>query len=139
MAGGNVFTRPSSISGNCVTSLTSRTLTPAARNALAVPPVEMRSQPRVTKPLAKSTRPVLSETESSAVGISGSNAGFELLEQRDHLDSAGIHDVLHVEHACGECSWSVGWLDGNPPLRDDWATVIFIVHQVDSCAGFSRA
>src|SRR3954464_3381875 len=96
--GCKVFTRPSSISGKCVTSLTSRTLTPAERRAFAVPPVESRSQPRSVRALAKSTRPVLSDTERSAVGISGSNSGFQLLEDRDHLYHPRIHDMLDGEH-----------------------------------------
>jgi hypothetical protein len=42
------------------------TFRPAAASALAVPPVEISSTPSFAKDCAKSTRPVLSETESSA-------------------------------------------------------------------------
>ena len=41
-----VLTRPSSISGKPVTSLTSRTGMPASRRRRAVPPVEISSAPR---------------------------------------------------------------------------------------------
>ena len=39
---------------------------PASAIALAEPPVEMSSYPRATRPLARSARPVLSETEIKA-------------------------------------------------------------------------
>ena len=64
--GWSVFTRPSRISGDPVSSATSRTSSPASRSAAAVPPVEMISTPRSARPRAKSTIPVLSETEISA-------------------------------------------------------------------------
>src|SRR5512139_1371564 len=64
--GCSVFTRPSSISGKPVYSLTSITARPASRSALAVPPVESSSTPAPASARAKSTRPVLSETESRA-------------------------------------------------------------------------
>src|SRR5690606_33373209 len=64
--GCRVLTRPSIISGNPVTSLTSRTCRPASRIALAVPPVDNSSTPRLASARASSTSPVLSETESSA-------------------------------------------------------------------------
>ena len=65
-AGCSVLTRPSIISGKPVTSATSRTVRPAARSALAVPPVESSSTPRAASARAKSSSPVLSETEISA-------------------------------------------------------------------------
>ena len=43
-----------------------RTSRPASRSAVAVPPVETSSTPRSASPRAKSTIPVLSETDSSA-------------------------------------------------------------------------
>src|SRR5258706_1348250 len=64
--GCSVFTRPSIISGNLVISEMSETARPASRSALAVPPVEISTTPCRARPLAKSTRPVLSETESNA-------------------------------------------------------------------------
>src|SRR5690606_31073706 len=59
-------TRPSMISGQPVSSETSRTLMPAAAIAEAVPPVETMSTPSDESTPAKSVIPVLSETESSA-------------------------------------------------------------------------
>ena len=69
MAGWSVFTRPSSISGNWVTSLTSVTAIPASLRALAVPPVEINWIPKAERPRAKLTSPVLSVTLSSALAI----------------------------------------------------------------------
>src|SRR5215472_10481304 len=54
------------ISGKPVTPETSSTLRPASRSVLAVPPVETRAMPRSESALAKSTSPVLSDTESNA-------------------------------------------------------------------------
>src|SRR5579875_3586183 len=54
------------ISGKPVSSDTSRTGTDAAASSRAVPPVEMISTPSSTSPRAKSTIPVLSDTDSSA-------------------------------------------------------------------------
>src|SRR4029434_2088701 len=54
--------RPSIISGNFVTSETSRTLIPASRSALEVPPVLMISTLKRCSSRAKSTIPLLSET-----------------------------------------------------------------------------
>ena len=64
--GCSVFTRPSSISGKPVSSATSFTGSPSARSAAAVPPVEISSTPISCSARANATRPVLSETESSA-------------------------------------------------------------------------
>ena len=60
--GCRVLTRPSSISGNAVTSDTSLTGTPPSRIRRAVPPVEISSAPIPFKARAKSTMPVLSVT-----------------------------------------------------------------------------
>jgi len=61
--GWRVFTRPSIISGNPVTSATLVTGRPAAAIAVAVPPVEMSWNPcPSTRLRAKASRPVLSET-----------------------------------------------------------------------------
>src|SRR5690606_25430122 len=54
------------ISGNPVTSYTSRTASPASRIAFAVPPVDSSSTLRAASARASSTSPVLSETDSSA-------------------------------------------------------------------------
>src|SRR5215213_2207931 len=54
------------IAGKPVKSSIARTLRPAASSACAVPPVDTSSIPRASSPLAKSTMPVLSDTESTA-------------------------------------------------------------------------
>jgi hypothetical protein len=72
--GCRVLTRPSIISGKPVTSATSVTVSPASRSVEAVPPVERSSTPLSARALAKSTSPVLSDTEMSAWRI-GARAG----------------------------------------------------------------
>jgi hypothetical protein len=67
--GCSVFTRPSIISGNFVTSETLVTGRPASASARAVPPVETNSKPRDRRPEARSTSPDLSETLNRARGI----------------------------------------------------------------------
>ena len=64
--GCNVLTRPSIISGKPVRSLTSFTVSPASRSVLAVPPVETSSTPCWLRARARSTTPVLSETDNRA-------------------------------------------------------------------------
>src|SRR5829696_5843090 len=54
------------IAGNPVSRATSVTARPAAASALAVPPVETSSKSCAARSRARSTMPVLSETESSA-------------------------------------------------------------------------
>ena len=54
------------ISGKPVSSETSVTAMPASAIAFAVPPVETSSTPALGSAVAKSTSPVLSETESRA-------------------------------------------------------------------------
>ena len=64
--GCRVFTRPSIISGNFVTSSMGVTGTPASAITRAVPPVEMISAPNSScSARANSTTPVLSVTEMS--------------------------------------------------------------------------
>ena len=65
-AGCSVLTRPSIISGNPVSSLTSRTFRPASLSVMRVPPVETSSMPKPASVRAKSTTPDLSETEMRA-------------------------------------------------------------------------
>ena len=67
--GWSVFIRPSIISGNPVTSATSVTASPAARNAFAVPPVLRISKPSAISAEAKSATPDLSVTEMRARGM----------------------------------------------------------------------
>src|SRR6476469_3848620 len=54
------------ISGNPVKSEIARTSMPASSSSRAVPPVDTISMPRPASPRAKSTMPVLSETDSNA-------------------------------------------------------------------------
>ena len=54
------------ISGKPVWSLTSTTVSPASRNALAEPPVDRISMPCAASALPSSTSPALSETEINA-------------------------------------------------------------------------
>src|ERR1035441_1178621 len=78
MVGCRVLTRPSSISGNPVTSLTSATGMPASRSRRAVPPVEISSAPMAARPEANSMMPVLSVTLSSTqqvCDLGGGDAG----------------------------------------------------------------
>src|SRR5216684_2382745 len=67
--GCSVFTRPPSISGQPVSSATSRTGIPASRNSRAVPPVEIISIPRAASSRVNSATPVLSYTLISARSI----------------------------------------------------------------------
>lgn len=55
-------------------SETSVTFKPASRRALAVPPVDSRSTPRAARADANGTKPVLSDTERSAVFIAITSA-----------------------------------------------------------------
>gem|GEM_PF-4496274 len=66
MAGWRVLTRPPSISGLPVTSLTARTGMPASAMARRVPPVEISSKPISCRRRAMSTIPVLSHTLNRA-------------------------------------------------------------------------
>src|SRR5438067_200964 len=68
--GCSVTTRWPSMAGKPVISSVSETARPASRSALAVPPLERRSQPRSARPRPRSTTPALSYTESSALGTS---------------------------------------------------------------------
>src|SRR5436309_9316503 len=79
--GCSVLTRPSIISGKPVTSDTLVTGRPASVSARAVPPVDTSSKPRASRPRARSTRPVLSDTLNRALGING--------EVRYYLQDAG--------------------------------------------------
>ncbi len=71
--GCSVFTRPSIISGNCVTSSMGVTGTPASAMTLAVPPVEMISAPNSSfSTRANSAMPALSVTDIRTRLILGS-------------------------------------------------------------------
>src|SRR6218665_1319742 len=64
--GCSVLTRPSSISGHCVSSGTSVTGRPWPASSLAVPPGDNSPMPSACRACANSTMPVLSETDRSA-------------------------------------------------------------------------
>src|SRR5450631_4490446 len=83
--GCSVLTRPSSISGNPVSSEMSFTAMPESRNSLAVPPVETSSTPKATSLRAKSTSPDLSVTLRMARWILDMrpSAADENFEKRD--------------------------------------------------------
>ena len=70
MTGCRVLTRPSSISGKPVSSATSVTGSALSASSFAVPPVDTSRMPSAASERAKSTMPVLSETEINAVFIS---------------------------------------------------------------------
>src|SRR5688572_19359791 len=106
MRGCSVFTRPSSISGKPVTSATSFTGRPASASRRAVPPVESRATPAACSARAKSTMPVLSETESRAVsgmreGLFGEFVLDELASQRVAVDAQPVGGPALV--ALGMC------------------------------------
>src|SRR5882757_11075892 len=90
--GCSVFTRPSSISGNPVRSLISRTVRPASRNAFDVPPVETNSTPSAESLCANSTRPLLSVTESKA-----RRTARRSLIYLDFIGNIG-HDEHHLQN-----------------------------------------
>eukprot|EP00056_Hartaetosiga_gracilis_P012510 m.199462 g.199462 ORF g.199462 m.199462 type:complete len:173 (-) comp13697_c2_seq2:1228-1746(-) len=66
MAGWRDLTRPPSISGHFVTSFTSTTSTPCSRSAFAVPPVERTHTLNSFNTSARTSIPLLSNTETSA-------------------------------------------------------------------------
>src|SRR4051794_17153989 len=86
------------ISGKPVNSSIERTSRPPSRSAVAVPPVETSSTPRFARPRAKSTTPVLLETDSSArlmrtsPGCTMASIGRGRYLDRDE-DSAGMAGV----------------------------------------------
>src|SRR5680860_210244 len=115
MAGWSVFTRPSMISGNPVTSDTCVTGMPASAKNLNVPPVEMSWTPRSTNPRANGSRFHLLETDTSArrtftasplspddlrdpivvhLHQARTRRGRTDLSQREQLDHAREHPVL---------------------------------------------
>src|SRR3954463_6122438 len=112
---------------------------PALRSAVAAPPVEMSSQPSSIRRVAKSPRPVLSETERRAVGISDRDPGLRIYEKRGHFDSARIDDVLNAEHARREQFGRVGGLNGHAPLSHDRAAIVLVVDEMHRNSAFFRA
>src|SRR5215218_4344192 len=95
--GWRVFTRPPSISGASVTAATSTTGSPASAIAVAVPPLETSSQPRSTRPWARSTTPVLSYTDTRARtfrSFGGSRGGQDEGAGDDGGDGVGVEAAL---------------------------------------------
>src|SRR4030065_2612872 len=106
-SGCSVLTLPSSISGKPVYSLTSITVRPASRSALAVPPVDSSSTPALARARAKSTGPVLSDTERRArlmvmMGLVGEAVFAHFFAQgvavdAEHVGGAGLGALGAVE------------------------------------------
>ena len=100
MRGWIVFTRPSSISGNCVTSATSRTGMSASLKARDVPPVERISIEREARPRANSTIPVLSVTLSRARCIGGMKNYFGNCASRNGSPSLPLNALPPFQTSC---------------------------------------
>src|SRR5262245_8596767 len=99
MRGCSVLTRPSSISGKPVTCATSVTGSPASASSLAVPPVDTSATPRWCSARAKSTTPVLSDTEINARVIDRSLQEFvvaQLASQRVAVDAEPVGGLALV-------------------------------------------
>src|SRR5580658_267671 len=125
-----VFTRPSSISGKPVTSLTSLTGMPDSRSRRAVPPVEINSAPSSASPRAKSDTPVLSVTLMStrmSGGLSRISRGRERIDTGPEMDfSRRIPWFIPVgQNACFSPDGRVTGYEGNTydnqANGDDWA------------------
>src|SRR5688572_16145992 len=86
--GCSVLTRPSMISGKPVYVETSVTGMPASASRRAVPPVLSNSTLRAARARAKSTSPVLSETDSRALRIVTS------IERQDSGRKAELSELL---------------------------------------------
>src|ERR1035441_7568155 len=113
-AGCSVFTRPSSISGAPVTSLTWRTGRPASPMARAVLPVAMSSTPASWRPRARSMRPDLSLTPRSA--LMGENTGP--LRPSSPNPGGGAQPLLLVD-AVLKAGRIVAIENRHGPLEDD--------------------
>src|SRR5450759_3596993 len=117
--------RPSIISGKPVRSLTGRASTAASTIALGVLPVAYSSYPSRRKPRAKALSPVLSLTDSRALGKS-------LLHQTDRLrkySMLGFVDPLAQGFRC------IALHHLNRFLDEDWARVQVRRDHVHSGAG----
>ena len=143
IAGWSVFTRPSSISGNPVTSATSRTARPAAASARAVPPVDRSSTPSSARPRARSTSPVLSETERSARRTrahdspgphrarGGPDAATSSAALGVEADRLRVEPMLLGEDPRGQRRLRVVIEHGNRRLQHDRPRVHALVDEVD--------
>src|SRR5215213_2977060 len=136
--GWRVFTRPPSISGASVTSATSRTGSPASAMADAVPPLDTSSQPRSTRPLARSTTPVLSYTETRARtfrSFGGSGGGQDEVAGHEGGDGVGVEAALDRLDALVQGLDGVVRQDGHGLLGDDRAGVDLSGGDVHRAAG----
>ena len=95
------------------TSETSRTTSPASRNALAVPPVERSSTPCPASVFARSTSPDLSETESNArlSGIRSVMGGMSLSTRRFLRAQSPEQRTACYPFwtATIQCAWCIAW------------------------------
>src|SRR5439155_443445 len=155
-AGWSGCSRPSSIWGNRVRSATSRTGSPAAPSAGAVPPVDTSSTPRAASPRASSTIPVLSATDRRArrTSTTGLTTRLRAPVGRDargswpapDADAAPFHGeptlgietdrvreepVFLDEDASGQGLLRVPLQDRHRRLEDDRPGVRSLVDQVD--------
>ena len=122
--GCSVLTRPSMISGKPVKSSIARTSRPAPWSSRAVPPVETSSTPSSARPRAKSTTPVLSETDTSARRMRTAPGGTSGSCARCVGDSAmrasiarGVADPPARERARVERASRRGTPDSTRPTR----------------------
>src|SRR4051794_12321588 len=145
------------ISGKPVKSSIARTSKPPSRSAAAVPPVEMSSTPRLARPRAKSTTPVLLETDRSArftrtsPGCTMASIGRgRYLDTDEHPagvgrvmtdgsasdDADGVCDEVVLEGAEGisHFLWVGGGGEVDGALEDDRPGVHALVHEVDGHA-----
>src|SRR5262245_2470907 len=103
--GCSVLRRPSIISGKPVSSETSRTASPAALSAAAVPPVDTSSTPWPASAFANSTMPALSDTDRRARRIFMASPILSDLFQRPRYfgvaeGHAAKHDLQSVTWTC---------------------------------------
>src|SRR5438093_2173527 len=144
--GWSVFTRPSSISGNPVTSSTGVTGRPAPASTFAVPPEETRATPSSTSAEANPTSPVLSKGANRARRTGRTSSTGRLLEDvhAPPLDAqpafghraqrGGEQPMLDLVDPRLEGIPVVVRQHRNGFLRDDGAVVHLLVDQVDGDA-----
>src|ERR1041384_2288351 len=103
--GVSVFTRPPRISGAPDHVAIDVTLMPAPVRCFAVPPVERISTPRCSSARARSTMPVLSETERMARSIRRIQKQIAAAQcgRRAHVAAGLPPDVVVQIHEIGHC------------------------------------
>src|ERR1700723_6285 len=112
--GCKVLTRPSSISGNPVSSEISFTAMPESRSSLAVPPVEISSTPSLESLRANSTSPVLSVTLRMARWIFRGVDDIESFDRggwcnRKFISRMGVRKTVPGRGLPGLRGFSDGW------------------------------